>query len=259
MKLDVIINENYKSLNENDLHVLQYVKNNLELCSSLGISELSARCNVSTTSILRMAKKLKFSGYSEFKYFLRRENDRRAQPRLRDPVQEMNHDIAQTLKVFQQNGMREQLYEKMERADCLYAFGTGYGQRLMLSEFARCLLNVNKNLIILPASTEFKIAKKIFRGTDLLFIVSLSGNTESYQETIHNLGVRDIPMVSITNLVHNDLASTTRYNFYFQSSNIDGDLKLNRTSFLTLHLILHLIYEGYVEYLAQKGAMTPME
>ena len=122
----------------------------------------------------------------------------------------------------------------------------------MLSEFARCLLNVNKNLILIPASTEFKIARKNFRENDLLFIVSLSGNIENYKETIRNLGVRDIPMVSITNLGNNELASITKYNFYFQNSNIDGELKLNQTSFLTLHLIFHLIYEGYVDYLERK-------
>lgn len=122
----------------------------------------------------------------------------------------------------------------------MYAFGTGYGQRLMLKEFSRCLLNVNKNLILLPASTEFKIAKKNFQETDLLFIVSLSGNIQNYKETIHNLGVRDIPMISITNLGNNELAAITKYNFYFQNSSIDGELKLNQTSFLTLHLIFNL-------------------
>lgn len=249
MKLDAIINENYKSLNANDLHVLQYVKNHLALCSEISITDLSARCNVSTTSILRTAKKLKFSGYSEFKYFLRRENDSQQQETMRDPIRELNTDIAQTIKVFQQNNMREKLYQKIERANTLYAFGTGYGQRLMLSEFARCLLNVNKNLILIPASTELKIAKKNFQEDDLLFIVSLSGNIESYKETIHNLGIRDISMVSITNLGSNELASITDYNFYFQNSNIDGKLKLNQTSFLTLHLIFHLIYEGYLDYL----------
>ena len=252
MNLDAVINENYRSLNENDLHVLQYVKNNLALCSEMSIVELSTRCNVSTTSILRTAKKLKFSGYSEFKYFLRRDNDGVRHVKTRDSIQELNHDIAQTIKVFQQNNLKEKLYQKIERAETLYAFGTGYGQRLMLKEFARCLLNVNKNLILIPASTEFKIARKSFRENDLLFIVSLSGNIESYKETIHNLGVRDIPMVSITNLGNNELASITKYNFYFQNSNIDGELKLNQTSFLTLHLIFHLIYEGYVDYLEQK-------
>lgn len=252
MKLDAVINENYRNLSENDLHILHFVKNNLELCARLSISELAARCNVSTTSIIRTARKLKFTGYSDFKYFLRRENEGRKEGPERDAIRELGNDIAQTIKVFQQNNCRELLYEKMERADTLYAFGTGYGQRLMLNEFARCLLNVNKNLIILPATTEFKLARKNFKETDLLFIVSLSGNMENYKDTIHNLGIRDIPMISVTNLGNNELASITQYNFYFQNSNIDGELKLNQTSFLTLHLIFHLIYEGYVDYIEQK-------
>lgn len=259
MTLDAVINDHYRNLNDNDLHVLHFVKNHLEQCTKISIAELAQQCNVSTTSIIRTVKKLDFSGYSEFKYFLRRENETGRASALRDPIQELNQDIAQTIKVFQQNNLKDQIYGKMERATQLYAFGTGYGQRLMLNEFARCLLNVNKNLILLPATTEFQIARKNFQETDLLFIVSLSGNIDNYKETIHNLGVRDIPMVSVTNLGNNELASITKYNFYFQSSYIDGPMKLNQTSYLTLHLLFHLIYEGYVDYLERRKLAGNME
>ncbi len=254
MRLDELINENYKKLNDSDLHVLQYIKNHGKECPELSISQLSARCNVSSASILRMAKKLNFSGYSELKYFLRRENQSQPEEKKRDTIKELNDDIAQTIKVFRQNRMQESLYRKIERADTIYAFGTGHGQRIMLQEFARCFLNVNKNVILLPASTELKIAKENFRETDLLFIASLSGNIAGYKETIRDLEVRGIPMVSVTNLDNNELASFTEYNFYFQNSDIDENMKLNRSSYLTLHLVLHLIYEGYVEYLAERTA-----
>lgn len=253
MRLDELINENYKKLNDSDLHVLQYIKNHGKECQELSISQLSACCNVSSASILRMAKKLNFSGYSELKYFLRRENHPQSKEKRRDAIKELNDDIAQTIKIFCQNRMQESLYRKIEWADTIYAFGTGYGQRIMLQEFARCFLNVNKNIVLLPASTELKIAKETFRETDLLFIVSLSGNIAGYQETIRDLEVRGIPMVSVTNLNNNELASFTEYNFYFQNADIDENTKINRSSYLTLHLVLHLIYEGYVEYLMRRA------
>ena len=70
MKLDVLINKYYEKLNSNDLYILNYIKNNPET-SDVNITLLSKMCNSSTASILRMTKKLGFSGYSEFKYFLK--------------------------------------------------------------------------------------------------------------------------------------------------------------------------------------------
>lgn len=119
----------------------------------------------------------------------------------------------------------------------------------MLQELARCFLNVNKNIILIPTSTELKIVKKFMSKQDLLFIASWSGKIEKYKETMINLGVLGIPMVSITNLNNNELSSLSKYNLYFQSTSIDKDMNINRSSYLTLHLVLHLLYDGYIDFL----------
>ena len=54
-KMDQIINENHSKLNRIDLHILNFVQNNLKLCTSLSIAELAKKCNVSTATILRTA------------------------------------------------------------------------------------------------------------------------------------------------------------------------------------------------------------
>ena len=46
-KLDLIINENHDKLNKIDLHVLSYIKNNLELCKNLNLSQLAKKCDSS--------------------------------------------------------------------------------------------------------------------------------------------------------------------------------------------------------------------
>ena len=71
IQLDRVINENYEKLNTVDQHILQFVQANLESCKKMNIADLARHCSVSTATILRTAQKLNFSGYSEFKYFLR--------------------------------------------------------------------------------------------------------------------------------------------------------------------------------------------
>ena len=36
---------------------------------------------------------------------------------------------------------------------------------------------------------------------------------------------------------------------YFQSTSVDKVMNINRSSYLTLHLVLHLLYDGYINYL----------
>lgn len=81
MQLEELMNKHYKKLNENDFHVLKYILNHQDTCYKLGINELAKKCNVSRTSILRLSQKLDFSGYSEFRVFLKWEAEKREEER----------------------------------------------------------------------------------------------------------------------------------------------------------------------------------
>lgn len=249
-QLDGIINKNYSKLNYLDFHILNFVQNNIHMSTTLSIAKLAERCNVSTATVLRMTQKLNFSGYSEFKYFLKND-DIQIERQDINSVEVLNQDIAQTIKLFRQNGQIEEIYKKIDEAENIYAYGTGQGQRLMLQEMARCFLNVNKKIIMISASTELKIVKKYMSQNDLLFIASWSGNIEKYRETLVNLDVSGITMVSITNFHKNELSSISRYNLYFQSTSIDEVMNINRSSYLTLHLVIHLLYDGYINHFYQ--------
>lgn len=247
-QLDGIINKHYAKLNHLDFHILNFIQNNLHLSTTLSIAKLAERCNVSTATVLRMTQKLNFSGYSEFKYFLKSDDVRENRQDV-ETIEIMNQDISQTIKLFRQNGQIEEIYRKIDGAENIYAYGTGQGQRLMLSEMARCFLNVNKKIIMISAATELKIVKKYMSSKDLLFIASWSGNIDAYRETLLNLAISGITIVSITNFHKNELSSVSGYNLYFQSTSIDEAMNINRSSYLTLHLVVHLLYDGYINRL----------
>lgn len=135
-QLDGIINQNYAKLNHLDLRILGYIQNHLHESTTLSIAKLAEKCNVSTATVLRTTQKLNFSGYSEFKYFLK-SDDVQEEKQDVDAIEILNQDIAQTIKMFQQNGQIQEIYQKMDEAENIYAYGTGQGQRLMLQEMAR--------------------------------------------------------------------------------------------------------------------------
>lgn len=82
----------------------------------------------------------------------------------------------------------------------------------------------------------------------MLFIASWSGNLDKYRESVVSLGIAGTSIVSITNFHKNELARIAPYNLYFQSTSIDEVMNINRSSYLTLHLVLHLLYDGYIDY-----------
>lgn len=249
IQLDRVINENYEKLNTVDQHILQFVQANLESCKKMNIADLAKHCSVSTATILRTAQKLNFSGYSEFKYFLRSDSAENAE--VLNLIEILNQDISQTTKLFLQNSQILDICRLIEQSSRIYAYGTGQGQRLMLQELARCFLNVNKNIVIIPTHTELKIVKKYMRPDDLLFVASWSGNIEKYRETLLNLSLMKIPLVSVTTMSNNELAEISAYNLYYQSTAVNKEMNINRSSYLTLHLVLHLLYDQYINYLNQ--------
>lgn len=71
MKVDELVSKYFNQLNENDLHIWQYIASNKKKCSDCTIEELSKLCNSSKSSIYRFARKLSLNGYSELKYGLK--------------------------------------------------------------------------------------------------------------------------------------------------------------------------------------------
>ena len=91
---------------------------------------------------------------------------------------------------------------------------------------------------------------------DVLFIASWSGNIDKYRESLLSLDGLGTSIVSITNFHKNELARIAPYNLYFQSTSIDEVRNINRSSYLTLHLVLHLLYDGYIDYSLKRKETT---
>lgn len=58
MRLDELVNENYKRLSDNDLLIWQYIQRHKKECCSVSIEELAGKCCISRATISRFAQKL---------------------------------------------------------------------------------------------------------------------------------------------------------------------------------------------------------
>lgn len=254
---DRVINRNYRHLSDIDLQILQSIADDLSAVQNLSIGALAKRCNVSSSTILRMTRHLGFQGYSDFKYFLRHETNAGrsladAQPR--DHIRIVLEDVAQTAKQFQKSSQLTAVYSSMNTARKIYAFGTGYGQRLMLEDFCRCMQLIGMDVVLVPATGELRLIKQHMTREDLLIIASLSGSIDRYRDAFQSISIVGTTILSITNLGNNELASYTDYGFYFQNSLMLDGSNVSSTSFVTLHLVLHMLFEGYKDWLSQQNS-----
>jgi|GEM_PF-152859 Transcriptional regulators len=252
-KMETLINKYFDCLNENDIHVLNFIQQNLELCNDKTVSEIAKLCSVSPSTVVRTTKKLNFAGYSEFRYFLKRETEKIKQTKTpKDRHFESSillRDVIQTIKFFEEDKSLEKIYKLLSESNNIFTYGTGYGQNLMLQEFSRCLLNNNIYLNIVPSKTELELISHSITSKDLLIIASLSGNIDNIEYIVKNIVVKQIPIISITSFSRNDLANLATFNLYYQVSYLNKISNLNNSSFCTLNLVLSLLYEGFNNYL----------
>ena len=63
----------YADLNDSEKEMIQYIKSHKQEVINMTINELAKILLSSKSSVLRLAKKLGFTGYSELKYALKKE------------------------------------------------------------------------------------------------------------------------------------------------------------------------------------------
>lgn len=251
MEIEDAINQNFTHLNDNEKAVLEYILNNKKECMDSTIIELAKVTHTSKSSLLRLAKKLGFNGYSELKYSLKNEYSKPDHDTAENRFVNMqDRDIQSTIKLFHQTDKTD-LLEKLDKAKNIFCYGTGWGQRDVLTDFSRSMIPLNRYPILLSSETELKMAAhKGISEEDILIIVSLSGEIVDIKSELQILKMKNVSILSVTNISNNSLASLGTYNLYFQST----PKRLNNEpifSFLPLHLIMDSLFRLYVDFKAQ--------
>lgn len=96
----------------------------------------------------------------------------------------------------------------MHEANRVFTYASGYVQANVLQELKRLFFYDNVFLYDIPAREEFYSVLETLTKDDLFIIVSLSGETPAVVEFARELQLRDIPLISITKLHDNTLASS---------------------------------------------------
>lgn len=223
MDLDGIISATQGGWNDTEKTILTYLQQHQEEVVESSVQQVAHQTFTSTSSVLRLSKRLGFSGFAELKYFLRRalreHTEAISENRRIDRSQALRADISETLN-YLDNLRTEPLVAALQKATTVYLFSTGYSQRLSAEEFAKSLISNRKPAVTFSTRTEVNSALPLMSSKDLLMIISMSGSGEEACELAHDAGLRNTPVLAVTRLSHNPLAGLATYNMHFIASPI---------------------------------------
>ncbi len=209
-----------KELTHSEREVLNYIEQNIGTVSKMSIHQLASRIFISTGSIMRLCKKLGLRGFSELKYILA-EIDTKSQLTHVDVNVKDNllYEIEQTTALLDMNAIDE-IAKVIVKTNQLHLFGLGLSNAVL--EYATVkLLSVHIVAINHPDMHIAYLTVNQMERNDVLFIASLSGETEEIVEVANLANMKGVTVISMTGVNRNEVASLADHNLYVYSKKID--------------------------------------
>lgn len=250
--LDSINNEVLSNLTKSELSILQYIDNNASKVLSMSIHELSENVFSSTATILRLCKKLNFSGYSELKFVLK--NNLASKKTLNsNPLSDDNilldlySQVENTGRLLNTKNI-ESVISYLLSDKKIHLFSTGITN--VISEYMqRYLLAVDRSVILYKIDKLSLDSTINFTKNDVLILVSVTGNEPSILKIARLAQSNNVPIIAIAPLTSSPLSQIANITLYFYSkersfSNYDIS---NRIS---IFYIVDMLLEYYFYHLS---------
>ncbi len=256
MTIDELVNKYYENLNENDLYIWNYISSHKKQCSTMTIEELAAHCAVSKASIIRFAKKISLSGFSELKVYMKMDTSSLTSSG-QDQLDILCNGYIHAIKELQERNM-DSVFNILYHAKRVFLYGSGSVQVNVCKEIYRLFFNGGDYFYYFE--NKFDITDILYNlcENDIMIIISLNGESEHVVNLAKQLNMKNVKIISITKLQNNRLASLSDESIYFSNSN----LKLpgeNGRQFQSTTMMFILVEIFYIKYQIYKNEITSLE
>lgn len=239
------------SLSPLELEVLRYISTHKNEIAGMSIHALAKTTFVSTTTIIRLCKKLNLEGYSHLKYFLRdkavssqQEENIYASRSLQELLAEELSDIEHTAKAIDLHAVNE-IAALMHQKTQIHFFAKGLTS-IVFEYASRHLLSLSRHVTLYQDTHIAYIQAEQLTQNDIVFLASLSGETEQVVRVAQIARARNAKTVVFTVNPTSRLAKLGDYHFHLvndATTTLDVDTK----SRCQLMLILNIIIKAFVQ------------
>lgn len=252
MQLTERINAHMRNLSDTDRCIWRHIEENRTAVSRASIHELARACAVSSASIVRFAQKLGFDGFGEMKAFMRMEGASRSLPK-RDVITALGSFYDQTWRELMRRDYTG-ASRLIREAHRVFAYASGYVQTNVMQEMKRLFVYDNILIYEIAGREEFYSVYQTAGKDDLFIFISLSGESERVVEFADQLSLKGVPILSITEMRHNTLASRSTENLYVMPAEFalpENEARLQFKSMLAYFLLLEIWYVHYRLYVQE--------
>ncbi len=217
-------------LNDTDDEIIEYIRKNRNNISKISIQKIASDLYTVPNSIMRLSKKLGYTGFSQLKVLiLEEEKDKDQIEKSRIPK-----NIIKTLELIDY----DQLYDvakKMKYCKIVHFLGVvdSYLYCEMMMRHLRCL---DKRSECYQNYHDIDYATQHCDKNDLLFFISASGSNKRLIEAAKIAKERDLVTVSVTRFNKNELSQIVNVPLYFygEPRQVNGYNVDDRTGLMVL-------------------------
>lgn len=247
-KIDV---EVINSLTMSELYVLRFMDKHKAETINSSVQELSDMTFVSTATVMRLAKKLGYTGFAELKYSLKQdlEEERELQKKGSESSHiEINKSLLATVEQTSDNLDMDlvcEVVKLLESEKNIHMFAKGLTSNVF--EYATKQLQTAKRQIHLYNDTHIAyINGERFTENDVVFLASLSGRTHQVVRMGLIASSRGATVITITGRGENELSKLGDINFKVANERV-GTSKHDFSTRLAMMYLMDVIIGIYLD------------
>ena len=237
------------SLSPKELEIMQYVHDHSDAITSMSIQAFAKEINYSTSTVIRFCRKLGFSGFPEFKYFLKNLNvQKELNPISRDVSVDsiknsLKSDLESTASLLNSDDIF-QIARLFAQNPPIYLYSPAGLTDISVSYLESMLfISDCQKVYKTTASKALRhFIQTVEKGSIFIFI-SNSGRFESTLDLAKEARLHGMTVISISSIENNDLAEVSNYNLRFFSKKHEND-----GADLSSRLCSFFVLSSFIEY-----------
>jgi len=248
MEFELSVKMNYDKLTDSEKEMVKFIMNQPQDIINMNIVELGEALLSSKSSVLRLAKKLGYRGFSELKYVIR-ESIAISTLEPSDLTQLLKQDLDWMFRYVEQTNFQPFL-QKLKDARMVFLYATGFSQNNFTKEFSKDLMIANRANMLISGESNLSLNSSIITEDDLIIFTSMSGETTGIKDVIRTLKIKNVPLVTITKFGSNFLSEHADYSFFFEATPLPSHQHTQVIhSMVGLEVILDVISRKYREFI----------
>ncbi len=254
MKLERLTNT-YNELSSLERKVIEYMTNHPEEVIKMTTRDLAEKLYISKTTVINLAKKLGFDGYTELKYYLKssvsEQEGRHVQSEedlFKNILGSLEEEVSKTLSIQQEETVKE-IVEVLTTSKTVYVvsrgaskpFGSYLSSRLAMLKI-RCMFVDDFNLI--------DNLSEHLEPDESVLVISLSGNTKKILDITRAAHIRGSKVISLTSFSDSEVQKNADISMYCYAKTSKTEVN-DLISRVGIHLLIQIILL-YTQHIVEK-------